>query len=144
MADVEPGVKARRKPRSERLPETPDAVDIAMHAVASGKALPDVARRLLEEQSRFVRAQTSEIRTRQVGERVRAALQPVRIEAQRVITNLAAAYRADPALLPDGWAGEGEQGRLRGIADYIAGMTDGFAIRAHERLVGPVMLPEKF
>ena len=73
-----------------------------------------------------------------------AALTPVRHEAQRVITNLAAAYRADPALLPDGWAGEGEQKRLRGIADYIAGMTDGFAIRAHERLVGPVTLPEKF
>ena len=73
-----------------------------------------------------------------------AALQPVRIEAQRVITNLAAAYRADPALLPDGWAVEGEQGRLRGIADYIAGMTDGFAIRSHERLVGPVHLPDRF
>ena len=36
-----------------------------------------------------------------------AALQPVRIEAQRVITGLAAAYRADPALLPDGWRGRG-------------------------------------
>ena len=73
-----------------------------------------------------------------------AALTPVRHEAQRVITNLAAAYRADPALLPQGWAGEGEQGRLRGIADYIAGMTDGFAIRQHERLVGPVSLPDRF
>ena len=72
------------------------------------------------------------------------ALQPVRVEAQRVITNLATAYRADPALLPEGWAGEGEIGRLRGIADYIAGMTDGFAIRQHERLVGKVELPEKF
>ena len=74
MADVEPGVKSRRKPRAERLPDTADGVDIAMHAVASGKALPDVARRLLEEQSRLVRAQTSELRTRQVGERVRALL----------------------------------------------------------------------
>ena len=73
-----------------------------------------------------------------------AALTPVRVEAQRVITNLAAAYRANPALLPEGWAYEGETGRLRGIADYIAGMTDGFAIRCHERLVGPVTLPEKF
>ena len=73
-----------------------------------------------------------------------AALQPVRVEAQRVVANLAAAYRADPALLPDGWAGEGETGRLRGIADYIAGMTDGFAIRQHERLVGPVTLPDRF
>ena len=75
-----------------------------------------------------------------------AALTPVRIEAQRVITNLAAAYRTDPALLPDGWAGEGEgeTGRLRGIADFIAGMTDRFAIARHEALCGPVTLPEKF
>jgi dGTPase len=73
-----------------------------------------------------------------------AALTPVRIEAQRVISNLAAAYRADPALLPEGWAGEGETGRLRGIADFIAGMTDRFAIARHEQLVGPVELPEKF
>ena len=71
-------------------------------------------------------------------------LTPVRIEAQRVITNLAAAYRADAALLPDGWASEGETGRLRGIADYIAGMTDGFAIRQHERLIGKVELPDRF
>ncbi len=73
-----------------------------------------------------------------------ATLQPVRIEAQRVITNLAAAYRADPALLPEGWAGVGETGRLRGIADYVAGMTDGFAIRQHERLCGAVTLPDRF
>ncbi|MEO6581122.1 MAG: deoxyguanosinetriphosphate triphosphohydrolase, partial [Sphingomicrobium sp.] len=72
------------------------------------------------------------------------ALLPVRIEAQRVITNLAAAYRADAALLPDGWAGECDHGRLHGIADYIAGMTDGFAIRQHERLVGKVTLPDRF
>ncbi len=72
-------------------------------------------------------------------------LRPVRIEAQRVVTGLADAYRAAPALLPAGWQrGKGEVARLRGIADYIAGMTDRFAIRQHERLVGPVNLPEKF
>ena len=31
-------------------------------------------------------------------------LAAVRIEAQRVVGNLAAAYRDDPALLPAGWA----------------------------------------
>jgi len=72
-------------------------------------------------------------------------LASVRKEAQRVIANLAAAYREDPALLPDGWArGEGEIARLRGIADYIAGMTDPFAIARHEELVGPVHLPDRF
>ena len=73
------------------------------------------------------------------------ALASVRKEAQRVIGNLAAAYRDDPALLPDGWArGTGETARLRGIADYIAGMTDPFAIARHEELVGPVHLPDRF
>ncbi len=72
-------------------------------------------------------------------------LRPVRIEAQRVVTGLADAFRADPALLPTGWQrGEGEVFRLRGIADYIAGMTDRFAIAQHRNLVGPVELPDRF
>jgi dGTPase len=33
---------------------------------------------------------------------------------------------------------------LRAIGDYIAGMTDRFAIAAHEKLVGPVTLPDRF
>ncbi|MEQ7873414.1 deoxyguanosinetriphosphate triphosphohydrolase [Sphingomonas sp. ASV193] len=73
------------------------------------------------------------------------ALRPIRVEAQRIVGDLADAYRGDPSLLPDGWAGgEDERGRLRGIGDYIAGMTDPFAIRQHERLVGPVSLPDRF
>jgi dGTPase len=72
-------------------------------------------------------------------------LASVRKEAQRVIANLAAAYRDDTSLLPAGWArSEGETARLRGIADYIAGMTDPFAIARHEELVGPVHLPDRF
>ena len=72
-------------------------------------------------------------------------LATVRQEAQRVIANLAAAFRDDPDLLPPGWAkGDGELVRLRGIADYIAGMTDPFAIARHEALVGPVHLPDRF
>jgi dGTPase len=73
------------------------------------------------------------------------ALTAVRKEAQRVIANLAAAYRDDATLLPAGWArGDDETARLRGIADYIAGMTDPFAIARHEELVGPVHLPDRF
>ena len=69
-------------------------------------------------------------------------LVPVRDEAERIVTNLAAAYRADPALIPDGWQREaGETARLRAIGDFIAGMTDRFAIARHEELVGPVNLP---
>ncbi|WP_310467733.1 deoxyguanosinetriphosphate triphosphohydrolase [Sphingomonas sp.] len=73
------------------------------------------------------------------------ALIPVRDEAQRVVAGLAAAYRADPALLPDGWQrDDGEIARLRAIGDFIAGMTDRFAIARHEELVGQVNLPDRF
>ncbi len=67
-------------------------------------------------------------------------LQPIRIEADRVVANLAAAYRADPRLLPKAWQREGPE-QLRTIGDFIAGMTDRFAIARHEELVGPVNLP---
>ena len=68
-------------------------------------------------------------------------LEDVRLEAQRVISNLANAYRADAALLPDGWRHPGDRTQqLRTIGDFIAGMTDRFAIARHEELVGPVDL----
>ena len=73
------------------------------------------------------------------------SLAAVRKEAQRVVANLAAAYREDPRLLPDGWVqGEGQQASLRAIGDFIAGMTDRFAIARHEELIGPVELPDRF
>ena len=60
-------------------------------------------------------------------------------EAERVVADLAAAYRADPALLPAGWQRGGDEvEQLRTIGDFIAGMTDRFAIARHEELVGPV------
>ena len=64
-------------------------------------------------------------------------LKPVRVEAERVVADLAAAYRADPSLLPEPWQGGG----IRTLGDFIAGMTDRFAIARHEELVGPVNLP---
>ncbi len=73
---------------------------------------------------------------------------PIRREAQRVIADLFACYRDEPALLPEPWRPEGESAhdvqRLRTIGDFIAGMTDRFAIARHEQLVGPVELPERF
>ncbi len=72
-------------------------------------------------------------------------LVPVRIEAQRVIAGLFAAYRDDPTLLPEDWRSDkGEIDRLRTIGDFIAGMTDQFAVARHEQLIGPVDLPDRF
>ena len=66
----------------------------------------------------------------------------MRQEAERIVGNLAHAYRADPSLLPEPWrrrrAGSTQ---LRTIGDFIAGMTDRYAIARHEELVGPVNLP---
>ena len=67
---------------------------------------------------------------------------PVREEAERVVADLAAAYRSDSALLPSDWHGRGDRiAQLRTIGDFIAGMTDRFAIARHEEIVGPVELP---
>jgi len=69
-------------------------------------------------------------------------LRPIREEAERVVAGLGAAYRADPNLLPPGWNhGGDETQQLRAIGDFIAGMTDRFAIARHEEIVGPVNLP---
>ncbi|MFP5330304.1 MAG: deoxyguanosinetriphosphate triphosphohydrolase [Alphaproteobacteria bacterium] len=69
----------------------------------------------------------------------------VRAEAQRVVLDLARAYRSDPALLPDDWrTDESETLQVRRIGDFIAGMTDRFAIARHAELIGPVELPDRF
>jgi dGTPase len=58
------------------------------------------------------------------------------------VADLAAAYRSDPKLLPPTWRSDADRVRqLRTIGDFVAGMTDRFAIARHEELVGPVNLP---
>jgi len=69
-------------------------------------------------------------------------LRNIREEGERVVANLAAAYRDNPALLPEPWRHGGDEvQQLRTISDFIAGMTDRYAIARHEELVGPVKLP---
>ncbi|EHQ53366.1 MULTISPECIES: deoxyguanosinetriphosphate triphosphohydrolase [Ectothiorhodospira] len=67
------------------------------------------------------------------------------VKAARVLTELFQAYMADPALLPTEHehkakrlaAETGDAGRARAIADYLAGMTDRFAIAEYGRLFDP-------
>jgi dGTPase len=54
--------------------------------------------------------------------------------AAQVVTDLFAAFVADPSLLPDEHRRKAERRLHRAVADYIAGMTDRFAIREHRRL----------
>ena len=68
----------------------------------------------------------------------------LRDPAQTVVTGLFAALARDPAALPDRWRATlptTEPGRARHIGDFIAGMTDRYALRTFERLVGPSPLP---
>ena len=58
-------------------------------------------------------------------------------EAEGVVRDLFAHYVASPADLPDEWgagiAVADEATRMRRIADYIAGMTDRYALIEHAR-----------
>ena len=60
----------------------------------------------------------------------------------RILRDLFPAYLSTPGLLPADWQGdvaraEGDEIRLaRTVLDYVAGMTDRFAILEHERLFG--------
>ena len=68
------------------------------------------------------------------------------VKAARVISELFEAFKGDPGLLPPeaqqhaerAAAEKGEAGRARVIADYIAGMTDRYAIAEHQRLFDPM------
>ncbi len=60
-----------------------------------------------------------------------------------VIAGLADAYKRDAALLPDNWREAmpaGEPGRTRHIGDFIAGMTDRYALSRYRELVGPIAI----
>jgi dGTPase len=55
-------------------------------------------------------------------------------KAQRVIGDLFGAFMADNRLLPPPFQRQTEAERARAVADYIAGMTDRYAIREHRRI----------
>jgi dGTPase len=67
--------------------------------------------------------------------------------AHGIVQGLFAAYHADPASLPEEWRdrlpGE-EPARSRHIADFIAGMTDRYAVRCYREMVGEIDLPDGF
>jgi dGTPase len=66
-------------------------------------------------------------------------------KARRVIVSLFDAFFNDPTLMPDEHRAAGSRlelvqgpaGRARAVADYIAGMTDRYAILEHRRLFDP-------
>jgi dGTPase len=70
----------------------------------------------------------------------------MRVEVTQVIHDLFPLYMAEPGLLPKQWRKDvaearGETALARIVADYIAGMTDRFALQEHARLCGGVTQP---
>ncbi|KQZ12537.1 deoxyguanosinetriphosphate triphosphohydrolase [Mesorhizobium sp. Root552] len=62
----------------------------------------------------------------------------VRVDAERIVRDLFDAYFNDPRAMPDGWR-EGldraeDRIKARHVADFLAGMTDTYALKEHRRL----------
>jgi len=67
--------------------------------------------------------------------------------AETIVAGLFAAYRDSPERMPEEWATRlpaEEPWRSRHIADFIAGMTDRYAVSRYRECVGQIDLPEGF
>ena len=68
----------------------------------------------------------------------------MRRKAALIVKEMFEILMADPGMLPDGWLDWAQKGdeaqKARVIADYIAGMTDRFALDEHKKLVDPMAL----
>jgi len=66
----------------------------------------------------------------------------MQVKAENIIGDLYTAYLAEPAMLPhhvQAWIDD--RGLERTICDYIAGMTDRYAIEEHNKLFDPSIKP---
>ncbi|HEY1059206.1 MAG TPA: deoxyguanosinetriphosphate triphosphohydrolase [Limnobacter sp.] len=61
------------------------------------------------------------------------------MKARRVVQDLFATFMEDPRLLPPQFFQRAQADAPRAIADYIAGMTDRYAMKEHQRLSVPGM-----
>jgi dGTPase len=63
-------------------------------------------------------------------------------KAERILTELFNAYRSEPQILPRHIQETiAERGLERTICDYIAGMTDRFAVEEYNKLFEPLTKP---
>ena len=66
----------------------------------------------------------------------------MQVKAEQIIEDLFNAYKAEPLMLPGHIQPSIEkQGLERAICDYIAGMTDRFAVEEHQKIYNPVRRP---
>jgi dGTPase len=62
-------------------------------------------------------------------------------KAHRIIRELFGAFHEDPMLMPEEFQARAKEDKSRAVADYIAGMTDRYAIREYRRLFTVEELP---
>jgi len=64
------------------------------------------------------------------------------VKAERILSEIFAAYRAQPNTLPAHVQAQiADRGLERTICDYVAGMTDRYAVEEHQKLFDPLILP---
>ena len=62
-------------------------------------------------------------------------------KAHRIISDLFRVFMGDPRLLPPQFRQQADTDKARAVADYIAGMTDRYAIREHRRIFAVEEIP---
>ena len=131
--------EAIRRMLSAQIYDVIDATGAALAAAAPRSA--DDARRTgrLVQFSAEMRAQSSALKRFLFTNLYRhPQVVDTTAQARQVVRELFAAYLDRPAELRTRFAGRPD--RERAVADYIAGMTDRFALREHERLTGQRLL----
>jgi dGTPase len=117
-----------------------DAIDESGRRIAESKVnSPDAvvaAGRTLVGNSAAMEAADRDIKAFLVAHMYRHPdVKKVREQADAIVRRLFKAYMTDPSAMPAEWAAKADgQMRARAVADYIAGMTDRFAIAEHTRL----------
>ena len=131
--------EATRRMLSAQIYDVIDATGAALAAAAPRSA--DDARRTgrLVQFSAEMRAQSSALKRFLFANLYRhPQVVDTTAQARQVVRELFAAYLDRPAGLRPSFAERPD--RERAVADYIAGMTDRFALREHERLTGQRLL----
>lgn len=119
-----------------------DVIDTTGRALAEARPADAQAVRALPPLVAFsagLRAQSVELKTFLLRNLYRhPRVMETTGQAQEVVRELFARYLAQPQEMQAGFAARGDHARA--VADYIAGMTDRFALREHERLTGRRLL----
>ena len=108
----------------------------------SGADSPDAVRALNEPVVAFSEAMTEKLaavrRFLYANLYLHYKVKRMKEKGKRVVRDLFTAFLSDPKLLPTAWQtscdGAGGQATARAVCDYIAGMTDRYAVDEHRKL----------